>query len=56
MKEEHLLNLIEAGFKGYKEYHKAIDNFINHLYLEHHFVLAKKIKKIQDDNYKVIKC
>ncbi len=56
MKEVHLLNLIEAGFKGYHEYHKSIDNFINQLYLDGSFGLAKKVKKIQDENYKIIKC
>ncbi len=55
MKEEHLLNLIESGFKGYHAYHKAIDNFINQLVLDGSYGLAKKVKTIQDNNYKIIK-
>ena len=56
MKEEYLLNLIEAGFKGYHQYHQALDVFINHLYSEYHITLARKVRKIQDDNLRVIKC
>ena len=55
MQKQYLLNLIESDFKGYKEYQKNLTIFIEQLMNEHNFELAKEIKKIQDDNWRIIK-